>query len=95
MTCRCWECRKRSLATVAPRLVAAFRAHRELAPARQAAAREVLHKERLVAHRDLQLARAGNLRKPGARRYLRERQRKLEQAHRELGAAKRRLEELA
>lgn len=78
---------------VAPRLE---RAHHERqaelareSAARVTAAAQVLHKKALVAHRELQLIRAGA--RPGGRRkrdsYIAVRERKLDEARRELERA--------
>lgn len=83
------------LATVAPRLAAAHRAERrrlgELAAARRRERELVLRLARLVAHRDLQLVRAGTTRDG---RYIDRRAKKLEHARSALRAAERRLADL-
>lgn len=85
---------------VAPRLEQAHRERqlelRAESRARVAAAQAVLKAERLVAHRELQLIRAGV--RPGGRRkrtsYVDVRTSKLDAAHAELARAQRRAERL-
>lgn len=83
------------LATVAPRLAAAHRAERQrleaLARARRRERNLVLKLARLVAHRDLQLVRAGVTRDA---RYIERRTTKLQRARAALAAAEKRLAEL-
>lgn len=85
-----WEQRKAGgLRLVAPRLYRALCAYRADQAARSEQRGAVLQLERLVAHRELQLVRAGTTRNP---RYVHEQQRKLDQARKHLARAQRRLE---
>lgn len=77
MSCRCWTCRKRSLALIAPRLTRAARQAAELAAWRREQQSALHRVERLIAHRELQLSRAGHSR---SGRYIAERTRKLREA---------------
>jgi len=73
------------LADIAPRLARARDAHEAMCAAQRKGRIEKLHrvlaKERLVAHRELQLIRAMNT---GDQRYIVRREWKLKQARREL-----------
>jgi hypothetical protein len=82
------------LADIAPRLAAARDAWLVLERRRDVVVRteigNVQRLEGLVAHRDLQLIRAGAARRSGS--YLAERRRKLDQAEQALSRARRRLD---
>lgn len=88
------------LHAIAPRLAVAHAQRRtELEAARQERRRVrnlLMHKERLVAHRELQLVRA--MARPGKRRhrasYIAVRQKKLVQARKELAQVQRRADRL-
>lgn len=91
--CACWQCRRgRGLAAIAPTLALAWRQEQALRPMRREQRARILHLKRLVAHRELQAARAGGTRNP---RYIAERGRKLQLARNWLSGAERRLGEMA
>lgn len=91
--CGCWECRKaRGIPSVAPLLTRLWREREALAPQRRELRYRVRRLEALVAHRELQLIRAGRSRNG---KYVKQRERKLEDARRWLETAKTRLEALA
>jgi hypothetical protein len=88
--CRCFACLLESgtLAEIAPQIARARDAEvlrrRQAGRRRLAARREQLKYERLVAHRELQLIRAGRGSSPG---YIAQRQRKVEHARKLLARA--------
>lgn len=96
MGCRCWKCRKAGgLATLAPFMAAAYRAELRLRPLRRKKQAEIHRLEKLLAHRDLQLIRSGNLRGGRAKSaYLAERQAKLRSTEKRLERARASLEGL-
>ena len=81
-TCTCWECRKAGGPTaVAPLIARAYQLERAMRPLVVKARRDLLQAERLLAHRELQLVRAGSTRKATRDgRYMNGRVKKLQDA---------------
>jgi hypothetical protein len=90
--CSCFECLRRGgLETLAPRLSQAQRDWWVWREQVRHARSDVLDAERLLAHRELQMLRAGRSNK---RHYVKERQRKLREAERLVRRFKNRLDAL-
>lgn len=103
MRCACWDCRKNlPVRRMAPRLARAYDLKREHHRERLLIQDELLQAERLLAHRELQILRAGATRTGrfskgvrGKASYLSKRQNKLRDAERLVKRLRVRLEEAA